>query len=303
MPWIILEDLWRRTTNPQISDSYATWDMEIEMLYRLGISMEDTLRFLHFEKPVFEDFKGWIEKKKKEVLYQEQSSDEKILTEQDLAFWNKNGYIVIKNAISRPECEATQQAIWDFLGMCSNKKETWYKRHEEQKGLMLGFSDHVTLNNNRQSMRIRKAYEQLYGTTSLYKTIDKVSFSPPETQEFRFLGSGLHWDVSLKQPIPFGLQGLLYLTDCGREEGAFHCVPGFHNKIEKWMLDLAPEENPREKALHSLKPVPVIGNAGDFIIWHQALPHCATPNNGISPRMVQYLTYLPDNYKSSSEWI
>jgi ectoine hydroxylase-related dioxygenase (phytanoyl-CoA dioxygenase family) len=48
----------------------------------------------------------------------------------------------------------------------------------------------------------------------------------------------------------------------------------------------------------------VLGNAGDFVIWHQALPHCATPNTSNLPRMVQYLTYLPiENQDEIGEWI
>ncbi|MNE52771.1 Phytanoyl-CoA dioxygenase (PhyH) [compost metagenome] len=187
--------------------------------------------------------------------------------------------------------------------MDPNKKESWYEGHEDLKGLMLNFSDHETLNRNRFSPRVKKAYEQLYKTTKIYKTIDKVSFNPPETANFSFLGSMLHWDMSLKKPLTFGLQGLLYLTDCGPNDGAFHCVPGFHNQIDQWLDEVEPHEDPRTKALQTLKAKPITGDAGDFIIWHQALPHCATPNKGEKPRMVQYLTYLPDDYNAAGEWI
>lgn len=306
MPWIILEKLWKRNVQP-ISISVAadtqTWDEEIKTLYQLGISMEDTLQFLYFEKPDFETFKIWITAKKKNENSLSEDSEDEVLSEQDLEFWNENGYVIVKNAISKEDCEDTQRAIWDFLKMDPDKKETWYNRHENQKGLMLNFSDHETLNRNRFSVRIKKAYEQLYGTTQIYKTIDKVSFNPPETNDFTFLGSPLHWDTSLKQPIPFGLQGLLYLTDCGINDGAFHCVPGFHNQLKQWLETLTPNENPREKAIQTLQPKPIIGNAGDFIIWNNTLPHCASPNRGKSPRMVQYLTYFPEGYDTSGEWI
>ncbi|MCP2029693.1 hypothetical protein L1276_004887 [Flavobacterium sp. HSC-32F16] len=307
MPWNILEKIWKRAVNPlNISNSDTlnkTWDLEIKTLYQLGISMEDTLQFLYFEKPDFETFKIWItNRQKSEILIIEDDAGN-ILSEKDLDFWNKNGYVVVKNAISKTDCEATQQAIWDYLDMKPDLKETWYKRHSDQKGLMLNFSDHETLNKNRFSPRIKKAYEQLYNSTEIYKTIDKVSFNPPENEEFIFLGSGLHWDTSLKQPIVFGLQGLLYLTDCGPNDGAFHCVPGFHTKINDWLNNLEPDENPRNKVLDTLKAEPILGNAGDFIIWNNTLPHCATPNRGETPRMVQYLTYLPNNYDASGEWI
>ncbi|WP_296149223.1 phytanoyl-CoA dioxygenase family protein [uncultured Flavobacterium sp.] len=306
MPWIILEKLWKRAVQNSIiasADDNQTWDAEIKILYQLGISIEDTLQFLYGEKPDFESFKTWINKRKRSENIEIEDFTDNVLSEEDFQFWNKNGYVIIKNAISKKDCEATQKAIWDFLKMDPNKKESWYQRHEDQKGLMLNFSDHETLNKNRFSPKIKKAYEQLYNTNKIYKTIDKVSFNPPETKEFTFLGGALHWDTSLKQPITFGLQGLLYLTDCGSNDGAFHCVPGFHNKIDDWLNNLEPNENPRYKALKTLQPEAVIANAGDFIIWDNRLPHCATPNKGKSPRMVQYLTYFPDDYDTSREWL
>ncbi|MDR6762145.1 ectoine hydroxylase-related dioxygenase (phytanoyl-CoA dioxygenase family) [Flavobacterium sp. 2755] len=302
MPWNILENLWNRTINTSTVITDAQWDLEIKTLFQLGISMEDTVQFLYFEKPDFETFKIWINHQQKNENTVADTINN-VLSEQDLEFWNKNGYVIVKNAVSQKDCDDTVNAIWDYLEMDPDKSETWYKRHKDQKGLMLNFSDHETLNKNRFSPRIKKAYEQLYNSTKIYKTIDKVSFNPPETNDFTFLGSPLHWDISLKQPITFGFQGLLYLTDCGIDDGAFHCVPGFHNKINNWLDNLEPNENPRNKAIETLKPKPITGNAGDFIIWKNTLPHCASPNKGLSPRMVQYLTYLPDDYDASGEWI
>jgi len=306
MHWTILETFWKRIIHPSsilTATDNQSWDREIKTLYQLGISMEDTLQFLYIEKPDFETFKNWVinRQRNEEMEFEDLKSD--VLSQEDLEFWNKNGYIIIKEAISKKDCEDTQQAIWDYLKMDPDNKQTWYTRHENQKGLMLNFSDHETLNKNRFSPRIRKAYEQLYNTNKIYKTIDKVSFNPPETTGFNFLGSPLHWDTSLSQPITFGLQGLLYLTDCGPDDGAFHCVPGFHNEITLWLNSLEQGEDPREKVIKTLLPKPVTGNAGDFIIWNNTLPHCATPNKGKVPRMVQYLTYLPEDYNTSGEWL
>jgi ectoine hydroxylase-related dioxygenase (phytanoyl-CoA dioxygenase family) len=306
MPWTILEKLWNRALNPSnlpAEDTTLTWDAEIKALYQLDIGMEDTLQFLYFEKPDFETFKIWINTRQKDKNVEFDDLNDNVLSEEDLQFWNENGYVIVKNAISKEDCEDTQEAIWNYLEMDPNKKETWYKRHQNQKGLMLNFSDHETLNRNRFSPKIKKAYEQLYNTNKIYKTIDKVSFNPPETTEFTFLGSPLHWDTSLQQPIPFALQGLLYLTDCSIDDGAFHCVPGFHNKINDWLDNLEPNENPRDKAIKTLHPKAIIGNAGDFIIWNNTLPHCATPNKGKKPRMVQYLTYLTNDYNASGKWL
>lgn len=303
MPWTVLEPLWKRAVEPESAKTdHSNWDNEIKTLYQLGIGMEDTLRYLHLEKPDFESFKNWINNRKRDTFYAIEDLSENVLSEEDLEFWNQNGYIVVKNAISKEDCEKTQKAIWEYLKINPNDKRSWYIRHEDQKGLMLNFSDHETLNRNRFSPRVKKAYEQLYKTTKIYKTIDKVSFNPPETNDFIFLGSPLHWDMSLRKPLISSLQGLFYLTDCGSDDGAFHCVPGFHNRINQWLDELKPHENPRDKILNE-QARPIAANAGDFIIWDSRLPHCATANTGEKPRMVQYLTYLPDDYNASGDWI
>ncbi|MCC6373124.1 MAG: phytanoyl-CoA dioxygenase family protein [Bacteroidia bacterium] len=305
MPFSILKNLWERSTEsgkPSSTHNHS-WNKEMETLYAMGIGMEETLRFLFEKQPDFETFQNWINARRLDLKPIDTSTIPDVLSSKDLEFWNTNGYIVIKNAVAIEDCVNTQNAIWHFLNMDADDSNTWYKGHEEKRGLMLTFVNHPTLYKNRQSPKIKKAYEQIYNSTHIFQRIDKVSFNPPEQNGHRFLGDALHWDVSLKQPIAFGLQGLLYLTDCEANAGAFHCVPGFHNNIERWLKTLPPNSNPRGLAPQLLKPVAVPGKAGDFVIWHQALPHCATPNKGIKPRMVQYLTYLPQGYTDEKEWL
>lgn len=280
------------------------WNIFQKTLFEYGIGMEETLHFLYINQPNSTDFAAWIDKNK--CIYQNQNIEDvpDVLTQDDLDFWNKNGYVVLKNAISREDCLATQAAILEFLEASLDNPSSWYKSHEAKEGLMVLLTKHPTLEKNRASLTIQKAYQQLYGTQEIYRVIDKVSFNPPENGKFKFLGSSLHWDVSLNLPIPFQLQGLLYLTDVKENSGAFHCVAGFQHQIENWMQNLPQNANPREIAVQELKSIPVLGNAGDFIIWHQALPHCATPNTSNLPRMVQYLTYLPiENNNKTDIWI
>lgn len=309
--WEILNGLWERTRLAPFQktarvNTDKSWQDEVKALYSIGIGMEETLRFLYHEQPTAEVFQEWLMKNKIKSQPADLSISEviteNVLTPDDIDFWNKNGYVVLKNVITQNQCIETQNAIWDFLNATPDNPESWYKNHEAQRGLMLLFSNHPALNANRESPQIRKAYEQLYGTEKIYKTIDKVSFNPPENNGFRFLGSALHWDVSLETPIPFVLQGMLYLTDCNENDGAFYCVPGFHLEIEKWLSSLPENTMPREVAPKVLKPVAITGTAGDFIIWHQALPHCATANHGQYPRMVQYLTYLPVQQSIQKAW-
>ena len=155
-----------------------------------------------------------------------------MLSAAELRHFDEHGYLVLRGAVPRTQCAAARAAIWDYLGASPDDPASWYQPHPGKRGLMLQFSDHPALEENRHSAHIRHAYQQLYGTgTGIYASIDKVSFNPPETPQHRFLGSALHWDVSLQQPIPFKLQGMLYLSDCPAQHGAFHCVPGFQHRM------------------------------------------------------------------------
>lgn len=301
-----LEALRARSAGIGGPTSGPDWQRQVRALYRRGISLEAALQFLYRERPGPQAFQGWLLEYGRPPPGAGQpveSSHEGALSAAQRAFWDRNGYLVLQGAVPRAQCEAACAAIWDFLGASPGDPASWYRDHPGKRGMMLDFYDHPALAANRGAALVRRVCEQLYGTTDLYPSIDKVSFNPPETSDWRFQGSPLHWDASLCLPMPFKVQGLLYLGDCDPQGGAFHCVPGFHERLPRWLESVPPGIHPRDWALRDLDPAPVAGQAGDFILWHQALPHCATPNRGALPRMVQYLTYLPDTTDHQAEWI
>ena len=167
---------------------------------------------------------------------------------------------------------------------------------------MVQLFQHPALEKNRQSKKIRAAYEQLWQRKDIWLNTDRAGFNPPETSAWKFPGPNLHWDVSLELPIPFGLQGILYLADTASNQGAFTLVPGFQKKIEGWLNSLAPSVNPRTENIHALGATPVAASAGDFIIWHQALPHGSSANTSSKPRFVQYLNYAPLDAEVNHTW-
>lgn len=298
----ILNGLWQKAVSIKPQGADFSWNEAMKILYQLNIGMEETIQYLYYNKPSFEMFLTWIEAKttkEEETL----GADEQVLSADDLLFWERNGYVVIKQAVTEQQCIDAKNAIWQFLDASEYDEKSWYKPHPAKKGLMVVFTEHEALQSTRNSARIRGAYEQLYKSNNIHKTVDKVSFNPPETNQYKFMGSSLHWDVSLALPIPYKLQGLLYLNDVSEDGGAFQCVPGFHLQIADWLANVPANTDPRTYATSTLKPVSIAGSAGDFIIWHQALPHCASPNSSKVPRMVQYLTYFPDDLQDQEEWI
>lgn len=224
----------------------------------------------------------------------EDSNPAAVLSESQLNFWQSEGYLVIPQVLTAEQCAATRDFIWKQLGANEQDPTTWYQPHEFMQKIMLQLFRHPQLDANRQVPKIRQVFEQLWQRTDLVMTTDRVSFNPPETPTWHFPGPDMHWDMPLQLPVKFATQGLIYLTDTSAEQGAFCCVPGFHLKIEEWLLEQnKPDIELQQQDWHRWQVKPIAAKAGDLIIWHHALPHGASPNRGTLPRMVQYINFYP----------
>lgn len=300
------------------------YGLDFTLMQGLGLGIVEPAEYLFSHRPAYAEFEQWIVQKLDSVpdralvdrlnkmvsAYLEQPPhhypiegndvQEPVLSSEDLAFWRQNGYVVLRNAVPVEDCRAAEAALWDFLGMDPQNPKTWY---DGTHTFWISLFQHPALNKNRAAPRIRKAFEQLWGTDDLWATVDRSSLNRPEQNGIDISGpSRLHWDVSIALPIPFGIQGLLYLSDTSAEQGAFRCVPGFHRRIDQWIGKLAPEQNPRDQDLESLGPVPVTGCAGDFVLWNHALPHGSGRNLAHYPRVVQYITLFPHDYGIHPVW-
>lgn len=300
------------------------YGLDFTLMQGLGLGIVEPPEYLFNRRPSYAEFEHWVVQKRggapepallqrlnrmvRHYLEQpprtypvdEAIIQEPVLSAEDLAFWRENGYVVLRNAVSAEECREAEAAIWDFLGMDPQNPESWYDGNHT---FWVSLFQHPILNKNRAALRIRKAFEQLWGTGDLWATVDRSSLNRPERDGIDISGpSRLHWDVSLALPIPFGVQGLLYLSDTRAEQGAFRCVPGFHHRIDQWLAELAAEQHPREQDLESLGPVAVTGSAGDFVLWHHALPHGSGRNLADYPRVVQYIKLFPHDYGIHPVW-
>ena len=294
-------------------------NLDRTLLDILGLGLLPTFRFLYEQRPSFEQFEEWIAGQHSGAIPAEkitacnalfalpgqsvETISEAVLTADDIAFWNEHGYVILKNAISPEDCQAARAVIWEYLQMNENEPATWYRPNATMEGIMLPLYRHPAIDKNRNASRIRRAFEQLWGKTGLVVTTDKCGFNPPETHSFKYRGIGLHWDVSLAQPIPFGTQGILYLTDTAANQGALTVVPGFHKIIEKWLHELPAEINPRETDFSVFGPQPIAANAGDFIIWDHRLPHSSSPNRASLPRLVQYINWYDPGQEKQEKWL
>lgn len=294
------------------------------ILNGLSLPLEETLCYLSQAAPDFDEFENWIlarnggsidelqierlncvlsnqpygERLQNSLRQIEDSAD--VLTAEDLDFWEENGYVVVREAVSESQARASETAVWKFLEMEPDNPRSWYEK-PIGKGIMMDFYHHPALLENRKAPRIQKAFAQLWKTADLWATTDRTSFNPPEPGNYSFQGQRLHWDMSLEPPFPFGTQGLLYLCDTLAEQGAFRCVPKFHRKLENWLEGLPENTDPRQVNLES-EAVLIAARAGDFVIWHHALPHGSSPNRGKYPRIVQYLNMYPMEFRENEKW-
>lgn len=331
-----LKRLWSRYMAQRFAaappDESNQWAADNTVICGLGLNLHETIRYLYSTAPSFEQFEAWVLDRNGGFIdparierinaaltgkrMEAAESTEDALSPEDLASWEENGYVVVHDAATQDGCAAVVEAICEFLHMDLNDPNTWYNGPQGHS-IWVPLLRHPAIESNRNSPRIRRAFEQIWNRTDLWMTVDQCGMNPPEQPGWRFPGPFMHWDTSLELPIPFGVQGLVYLTDTIAEQGAFTCVPGFHRRIESWLASLPEGANPREQNLAALGELPIAGRAGDLIVWHHALPHGSRPNrtaertgpdvpvvrgSKMLPRFVQYMTMRPPDFVENRNW-
>lgn len=224
------------------------------------------------------------------------SETEAVFTPDDLRFFDDHGYVILKEAVPKESVAALVDTIFEFLGISRERDESWYRPPVSAGGGMVEIYQHQHLWNHRQSPRIYSAFRQLWGRDELHVSIDRASFKTPEDPEHpKYQKTGfLHLDTKTDiLPIPFRLQGVLYLVDTEEDQGGFHCLPGWHKRTEEWIEVSKPEGSLKGDAMYELPIKPIPAKAGDFLIWHIGLPHGNGYNRSDRPRMAQYISMWP----------
>lgn len=218
-----------------------------------------------------------------------------VLTPDDHAFFRENGYVVARGVVPKAQCDAAIAALFEFLEMNPDDPEDWY-RPPLKPGGMVEIYQHPALWNNRQHPRLYEVFAELRGDPHLWVSIDRAGFKPPQNPrhpEYDHKGF-THWDVDTsKLPLPFGVQGVLYLSDTDADQGGFQCIPGFHRNLEAWIATQPPDRNPHAPDLTGLQTVPIPGKAGDLVVWHSLLAHGNGHNVSNRPRFSQYISMFP----------
>ena len=314
-----LEDLWARNTRRAAPAPMTQADRMLLCL--LGIGIEQSLIHLQRECPEFAEFTQWIrdlaglpdpaqiaryhaclagDAPPAATVRRLQQIDDTpdVLDAAAMQHWQQHGYVVVPQAITAQQAEAAAARIWQHIEADPDQPESW--QNPQALGMWVPLYQAPELDIARQSTRVHKAFAQLWGTSDLWMLTDRTSFNPPLQPGQSFGVYQLHWDTSLAQPIPFGTQAILYLTDTTADQGALQLVPGFHRTIDAWLSEIGGTD-PRQIDL-SAQAVTIPAKAGDLIVWRHELPHGASPNRTDRPRLAQYLNMFPASPEDLRDW-
>jgi len=225
----------------------------------------------------------------------------RVLTEEDWQFWLHNGYVVIKNAVSKEQAANTAAFLWEFAEKDPDNPDTWYAKPNqdmEMKELigtgMVEVYNHQQLWNNRQMPKIYEAFVDIWGTEKLWVTIDRANLNFPIRPGHEYKAF-IHWDYD-PETRPQNVQGVLALADQTDENmGGFQCIPELYRNYDTWKLTQPKDRNYFQPDITGLEKdiVKVKLEAGDLLIFNSTLPHGIRANHSDKVRIAQYISMMP----------
>ena len=237
----------------------------------------------------------------------------RVLTLEDWNFWQHNGYIVIKNAVSREQAAQTAAFLWEFEDKDPNDAATWYTaprvdiQMKELAGTgMVEVYNNQHLWNNRQMQRVYDAFVDIWGTDKLWVTIDRANLNFPIRPGHEYKGF-IHWDYD-PETKPQNVQGVLALADQTDETmGGFQCIPWLYRNYDTWKSTQPEDRNRFQPDVSDLqdKIVKVPMEAGDLLIFNSSQPHGIRPNHSERKvRIAQYISMMPAQEDNAAlrEW-
>jgi ectoine hydroxylase-related dioxygenase (phytanoyl-CoA dioxygenase family) len=232
---------------------------------------------------------------------------ERVLTEDEIAHYHEQGYVLVKGVLSAQECARYRQIILDMLPRDLTIPAHWgvnagrIKPYHEDKRQSFDTPELLPLLCNE---RLYSAAVQLLGDhrlrafdASLGITIrnDASRDSP--------LSQTPHLDCSVPAEAPFlftpeevQIGGCYYFTDVLPTGGGIHVVPGGHRWVQEQVRAAGGGMAGRQlynswKRVTDVETVEVTGSAGDFALLHHLMPHAASHNRLPQARVAQFTRY------------
>src|SRR3569833_1171456 len=205
------------------------------------------------------------------------------------------GFTRIQAVISADATTAFLSALPEVSVIDYENALTWYRLSEDYPGIIPSHH-HQSQWNLRQDVNLHRVFSELWGTSALWVTMDRIGFVPP-LRAGEVETCQLHWDMAPRGPSVY--QGIVYLTDVTADRAPFTAAPRIFENLADW-LAAQPEGFDFSEVDFSNEPtVAVEGKAGDLIIWSSKLPHGPGANHASQPRVMQAVSMFPP---ANADW-
>jgi hypothetical protein len=217
------------------------------------------------------------------------------ITDLDRRQFQTEGYMVIRNVVPRAITKCAVREIAAFVGANLADPTTWYRSAPELDGIV-PMHHAQSLWDIRQCLNLYQVFEEFFGNPRLMVDMNRCIFRPPVHPDCRDISYGkIHWDTDPRTPGPDSLQGVVLLTDVGRDGGGFQCLPDIYQNLDAWLQRHACGDdfdffNP---GLNDWPAMQIGGRAGDVVLWSTRLPHGSATNRSRKPRIAAFVTMQP----------
>lgn len=231
----------------------------------------------------------------------------RVLTDDEVSFFDEDGYVLVKGCLSRGECERYRRIILDMVsrdltipahwhanaGRIKPMKEDGKQSFEDPELLPLLFNE-----------RLYAAAVQLLGDHRLRAFDASLGITiRNDASKDTVLSQTPHLDCSVPALEPFlftpeevQVGGCYYFTEVLPTGGGIHVMRGGHRWVEEQVRaqggGLAGRQlNNSWKRLPGVETVEVTGEEGDFALLHHLMPHAASHNRLPQARVAQFTRF------------
>lgn len=234
-------------------------------------------------------------------------------------FLAREGYVVIRQAVSRARAEAHLQAMWGLMEALGtvrrDRPESWRRAGSWPPMLHGGMIQYMGHTAPQWEARgdCAALFARYYGCApdQLATSMDGLCFmhGARNYQKAGELVSFLHTDQSPLRKGEWSIQGLLSVGDGGPQDGGLVVVPGSHLRHEAFFQGHAAAQqkgdwylfSAAEQARYRDEAVKVCVEPGDVALWDSRTFHCNTvPVRKDAIRACLYVCMIPQRRVASS---
>ncbi|KGO67626.1 Phytanoyl-CoA dioxygenase [Penicillium italicum] len=209
---------------------------------------------------------------------------------------HNQGYAIIKNAIDPERAQSYQRKAFEWLKSFSpaldlDNPSTWTKDNLPVQGKANTFNGYSVTHEKfmwdaRMEPKIVDAFAKIWGTDELLVSFDALNVTLPNQKDKPARKPWPHVDQS---PFRRGLhciQGIINLSHAGPEDGSLMVFPKSNTVTEGFFdtetdpstweqkdIRLFTEEEIQWFGNHGMKPIKVLAEPGDLILWDSRTVH------------------------------